>query len=88
MGIIDWIKQRTRRNVREVPGPAPEIVQPLEDVTLRTVRAIKQSSMPGYESRHGKARGSRYWHKHLSVAARHGKRTTRRIVRASKQANR
>ena len=88
MGIIDWIKQKTRRDVREVPGP-PETVtyDPLKEATLRAARA-STGGLPGYESKHGKARGLRYWHRHLSVAARGRKRTLRRIRRESRRYNR
>jgi hypothetical protein len=89
MGIIDWIKRKTRRKVREVPGPAPDPLAsgPLEKATLRVARA-SVGGLPGYDSKHGKARGLRYWHKHLSVAARGRKRTLRRIRRESQRYNR
>ena len=90
MGIVDWIKQKTRRNVREVAGPPPQTYEPLEQATLRAVRAMKAEtgSLPGYDSKHGKARGMRYWHRHLSPAARGRKRTLRRIRRESRRYNR
>ena len=91
MGIVDWIKQKTRQNVREVAGPPPQTYDdPLMEATLRAVKYVRATDgeLPGYDSKHGKARGLRYWHRHLSPAARGRKRTLRRIRRESRRYNR
>lgn len=90
MGIVDWIKQKTRRNVREVAGPPPQTYDPLKEVSLSAARYARTAhgELPGYDSKHGKARGLRYWHRHLSPAARGRKRTLRRIRRESRRHNR
>ena len=89
MGILDWVKSKVKREVRDVPEQTYRS-GPLEEATLRTVRAMKAEtgSLPGYDSKHGKARGLRYWHRHLSPAARGRKRTLRRIRRESRRYNR
>jgi len=86
MGILDWVKSKVKRDVRDVPEPKQSVSEP----AARAVRTMKArtSGLPGYDSKHGKARGLRYWHRHLSPAARGRKRTLRRIRRESRRYNR